>query len=115
MVPTTSQAGASTLWAAMSLALPTNTSRPSTRAQTPWPDSSAALPTRAWSTWAPYARRTDAAMGWSLKDSACAASSSSSSSWTPSAGWTATTSKVPLVRVPVLSKTTVSTSERASR
>ena len=54
-------------------------------------------------------------MGCSLQTSARAAVSESVASSASRAGWTATTVKLPSVRVPVLSKTASSARSRASR
>ena len=55
------------------------------------------------------------AMGCSMSDSTAAATSSTSSVESPAAGVTATTEAMPIVRVPVLSKATVSTRANRSR
>ena len=84
-------------------------------AVTPWPASLPDSLTRLGSSVPEYASRTLTAMGWSEKASAWAASSRRSSSVKPDSGWVATTLNSPFVSVPVLSNTTVSTSESASR
>ena len=86
----------------------------------PWPETLTVSVTRAVLISAPgtsaaYASRIDFAIGWVLMPSARAAMRRSSAFSTPGAGRTSDTWKLPSVRVPVLSDTTVWRCESSSR
>ena len=83
-------------------------------ALTPLPGISSAVSTSETLNPPSWVRRIDLDMGWLDTDSACAAVLRSSSS-AISREWTLETSNLPSVRVPVLSNTTVSALDSASR
>ena len=93
---------------------PASTSRPSTLARTPWPAISSTSQTLFCSGTPPQALTMDLEMGW-VENCSARAAVSNSSSGAQSLGWTPVTAKVPLVRVPVLSSTTIPVLARASR
>ena len=93
--------------ASISLAFPTATARPSTRAVMPWP--ATASKSTAGASWRPVSRAAPtmaSATGCSLPTSAEATRDRSSSVSQPSCGTTAATVGRPWVMVPVLSRTT---------
>ena len=115
MVPGRSQGSHWTPSFSIRRLFPAETALPSTLAVTPCPAISSTSVTRLGSRSFPQALRRETEMGWLDQLSARAAASSSASFVTPSAGCRAVTVKLPWVRVPVLSKTTVSVRARVSR
>ena len=114
LVPATSSWQNSKPISSMSLLLPTWTVFPKTEALTPFPGISSASSTEEASKPSPQASMMLLDMGWLDTDSAMAAVLTSSSS-VISIACMRETLNLPWVRVPVLSKTTVFASARASR